>query len=145
VKPRLHRLVPVDKPGHLVVELPGKGPHHLRLPTWSAATRLAKYSVDRPDDGRWEYFALLIGAAWRHEAQEIEAQLPATDEDLPAYGEAVQIELEEAGYTARDVAVLAVAVLDGCTARMHRRKQEAAEAVDLADFSGPPTATTSSP
>ncbi len=149
MKPRIERLPCPQRPGYLTVDL-SAGPHAFRLPTWSEATRLAEFAGSRPDGvaSSVEYFALVVGVAWHHEGLELEAEYPIDDptpSSLVRYGRAVERELEEAGYTATDVGVMARALLDAMTARQRTRAAEAKEASRLADFSGPPPAGTSSP
>lgn len=144
MKTRLKELPATTGYGRLTVDLPGKGSHALRLPTWSQAARIANAWTGRPDgDGMWEYLALLVGASWAHETLELETPFPdaePTHPKLAAYAIAVERELEDAGYHSRDLNTLGGAVLDALRART----QERVEAAQLADFSGPPAARTSS-
>lgn len=148
MRPRLEVLTVPEKPGYVRVDLP-RGTHHLRLPTWAQARRLAEWWTGRPDgDGMWEYSAAVIGASWHHETLELEAAYPLDDPspaNLLRYAEAVQRELEEEGYRAHDIRVLGSAVLDAMKARMAEVNTEIAEAERQADFSAPPPAGTSSP
>jgi hypothetical protein len=149
MKPRAEPLRTPSRPGYVTVQLP-RGPHAFRLPTWSEATRIAEFSQSRPAAfaSHTEFLALLVGASWHHEALELEAAYPIDDPSPPAlvrFARAVEIELEEADYTAQDVGTLGRALLDALTARQKRREAEAKEAERVADFSSPPPGTASSP
>ena len=138
MKARLQALPQPEGPGRIAVDLKGKGLHHFRLPTWSQSARIANAWGERPEgDGMWEYVALIVGAAWNHESQELEAPFPDDDPtkaNLVRYSVAVQHELEDAGYTAHDVRRLGAVLLDALRERM----KEPEEAAKLADFSAPP-------
>lgn len=147
MRARLEPVAVPEKPGYLHVDLADKGRHHFRLPTWAQSSRISNFWLERPDgDSRWEYSALIVGAAWFHEALEIEAIYPL-DNPSPAnllkFAEAVQRELEEEGYRAEDVRALGTKLLDALTARMKTRDAEIAEAKKNSDFSPPPPASTS--
>jgi hypothetical protein len=136
MKTRMEPLVAVDKPGHFVVDVADKGPHHFRLPALSQTQRIADYWNARPvsDDAHiLEQAGITIGLAWRHESLEIEAVYPddnPTDAALTTYSIAVQRELEEAGYTMADVIGMCFAI----ARKVNARVAESAEAKKLADF-----------
>jgi hypothetical protein len=157
MRDRTEVLQPVDKPGHLCVELPGKGRHDFRLPTWSQSRRISEFAgvtVEgegdakrvvwaRGDGGAFEYYALLVGASWRHQCLTIEAAYPVEDNSTAAlirYAEAVQQELEEEGYTFAEVVTLAGGILDA----LNERQREREEGEQLAGFSSPTSAGTTS-
>jgi hypothetical protein len=167
VKPRLQPLRCPDRPGYLTVQLP-RGPHSFRLPTRSEARRLAEYLHARPgwtertvevkgraitgslpsDSLDAEYGALLVGVAWHHEAFELESVYPLDDPTVPAilrYAQAVERELEEAGYRGSEVDRLAGALSDAMVERERADHRATLEAAKLADFSSPPPAVESSP
>lgn len=127
-----------DRPGYLVVDVPGKGPHHFRLPPASRAQRIGDLYRERTGSGTalmYEAAGAMVGAAWRHETLELEAVFPETPttSSLVAYSEAVQLELEEAGYSEIDLATMGSALSRAVIARLGER----VEAKDLAGFSGP--------
>jgi hypothetical protein len=145
VKDRTEPLRPVDKPGHLVITLPTKGQHNLRLPTWSTASRIASWWGDRPTgDGSWEYVAALLGVCWAHQTLEIEAVFPIDDPspaNLVRYSDQVQRELDEAGYSSGEADALAEPII----AALKARRGEQGAAQKQADFSAPPTGNSTSP
>lgn len=144
MKTRLQELAQSDKPGHFVVELPGKGPHPLRAPTPSRASRVRDFRATRagsPETTGQEQAVLFVGLAWRHPVLEFEAVYPSQDDDaaLAAYAEAVWFELEAEGYTVSDVMRMSAATLRHVNARI----QEYVEAAKLEDFFGAPPGGTS--
>lgn len=158
MRPRIEVLRPVEKPGHLFVELPGKGRHDFRLPTWAQASRIHEFggaAVEgdgearrvtwaRGEGGPYEFYAVLVGASWRHQVLELEAVYPIEDASptaLVRYAEAVQCELEEEGYTFPQIVQLAGSILDA----LNERQRERDEAEQLAGFSSPPPGATTSP
>lgn len=135
-----------DRPGYFVVDLPQRGAHHFRLPSLSRSAWLNRVWTERKgprDAAVFEMSGALIGAAWRHETLELDAVFPDADPSVAAlvqYSEAVQLELEEAGYAPSHIAVMGAEIAK----RTRARASEQQEAVVLGDFSGPAKGETSS-
>lgn len=133
-----------DRPGSIVVDLPDKGPHHMRAPAPSKAARVRDFRAGRSGSAETtglEQAALFVGLAWRHPVLELEVSYPHPDDDaaLASYADAVWLELEAEGYTVSDVMRLSAAVLRHVNGRI----AEYVEAAKLEVFSGAQTGGTS--
>lgn len=114
------RTIP-DSPIYFEIDVPGKGPHHFRLPRPSMAARLLQpmisggiWKAATDGGGLDQATALLseeavgaaIGICWRHVGFELEAKRSHHDRDadgLLDFGCAVLEELYEGGYSVEDM------------------------------------------
>ena len=113
---------------YVVLDVPGRGPHAFRFPTYGRCSELIQFvqsappapeSVDgkwRLDDPAWAAFQVgedqtdgaLLGVCWWHESAEVEASREGRD--LAEYGESVVNELVDHGYRQAEYHALAVAL-----------------------------------
>lgn len=146
MRTRLEERTIPDKPTYLCVELKGREPHHFRIPVMTDLMRIGEYINSTRDDGASEFFVammVLVGLAWYHETLDLETARPdRLDVDaLAAYSREIQRELEDEGYTPAEMSYMAGVL----SKEMAKRNNEAAEAMDLADFGQPPTDGSTTP
>ena len=144
MKIRLEQREIPDKPTYVSVDLPGRQPHHFRLPTLTEQQRLNELGATaRGASGALEAAAVLLGISWYHEILDLEVDYPEDDTDhaLRLYARAVQRDLEDYGYSPVEVSIL----LGRVSQAARERLSKAVEAIELADFGPPPTDMTISP
>lgn len=148
------RTIP-NSPIYFVVEVPGRGTHHFRVPRASVVGRLLTPLVTSGlwelrrdgsngiDDVKAELVEESVGAAigicWRHRTLELETSrrdFERGPDGLLEYGDEVMRELYESGYTLDDCSPILNAVISRLMLAVPTPPQEVEEAVD---FTAPPT------
>jgi hypothetical protein len=132
-------------------KLPGEGAHTFRHPFYGVGAQLLLYSAahyvppegdERPLQARVLTLipcaGALIGACWSHTTHALETPAPRewNGEQIPAYGNAVVEELQEAGYDLLEITELFSLLMP----EFVRRQSLVSMAQERAAFSEPPKA-----
>lgn len=130
------RVVDEDSPRYFQVELPDKGNHHMRFPTYSLASRLQAWVIERqyPESaGGPLYSGAMIGAFWWHRSKDLESLLSrrADHDEIDEWAESVLDELQDDGYTLADIKALATE----CDLKLADWTRSLLKSKDEADFS----------
>lgn len=122
--------------------VPLRGAHHFRFPGFARAMAIQTWFYDNlgNDPGNALYAGALIGAFWSHRALELDASFPlrGTVEEIDAFAESVLEELQEHGYTWREI----LAMQGACDRRFGEWVDGTiAQAKEASDFSSGEEAT----
>jgi|DEB0MinimDraft_3_1074331.scaffolds.fasta_scaffold00047_28 hypothetical protein len=141
--PRAKALTIPDSDRYWTLELPEKGEHHFRNLTYGKAAKLVKMlknsglvnggmGIESIGD-LLDLAGIAIGLTWWHRAYKLETPFPGWAGDLEEYGDEVIGELQDQGYTFKDVLALVNSVLTNTQNLL----ADQAEADAQADFTSP--------
>lgn len=155
------RRAPEGNSRFVVLDVPGRGPHAFRLPSYGRCSELIQFVQSAPpapkaEDGKWhtddpawaafqvgedQTSGVLLGVCWWHEICDLEATREG--HSLAAYGEAVIDELVDRGYRAAEYHALAGKLYERLVEFHHAGRVLQSEARDEGNASPAPGRTSS--